>query len=310
MPFRENTCPLPAADVLTGSVASGHAALHALLAVIDPISLAIADAQGLDRNMFRRRGWIRVAPEVYAPAERATNPLTLLAAARLRLPPSAVFSGLTAAWLHGLDVAPCNPIEVTVPPGAGVSARSGLRVRRATLTKRDVGIGKGQPATSMERTLADLTARMTLTEAVVLADMALHLDRTNLDLLRAAATAAARRVGVSIFRLVAEHAEPKSESPMETRLRMVVVLGGLPRPDAQVPIHDSHGRFAGRVDLYYPQRRLGLEYDGGLHRDQLAEDNRRQDRLLEAGVQLLRFTAADVLSRPAVVVAQVRAILA
>jgi len=55
---------------------------------------------------------------------------------------------------------------------------------------------------------------------------------------------------------------------------------------------------------------LGLEYDGAIHRESLAEDNRRQNRLLEAGVTLLRFTAGDVLSRPAMVIAQVRALRA
>jgi hypothetical protein len=37
---------------------------------------------------------------------------------------------------------------------------------------------------------------------------------------------------------------------METRLRMVLVLGGLPRPKAQVKIYDSNGRFVGKPDLY------------------------------------------------------------
>ena len=90
---------------------------------------------------------------------------------------------------------------------------------------------------------------------------------------------------------------------------MVLVLGGLPRPMAQVSIHDRWGRFVGRPDLYYEQYRLGIEYDGGLHRDALTEDNRRQNRLLNAGVRLLRFTGADVLGQPDSVVKQVREML-
>ena len=97
---------------------------------------------------------------------------------------------------------------------------------------------------------------------------------------------------------------------METRLRMLVVLGGLPRPEAQVTIRDGWRRTVGRLDLYYRDRRLGLEYDGGQHRETLAEDNRRQNRLLEAGVRLLRFTAGDVFNNPDVVLAQVRSALA
>lgn len=96
---------------------------------------------------------------------------------------------------------------------------------------------------------------------------------------------------------------------METRLRMLLVLGGLPRPEVQVTIRDSWHRAVGRLDLFYKDRRLGLEYDGGQHREMLAEDNRRQNRLLEAGVRLLRFTAGDVFNTPDVVLAQVRSAL-
>ncbi len=96
---------------------------------------------------------------------------------------------------------------------------------------------------------------------------------------------------------------------METRLRMTVVLGGLPRPEAQVTIRDASGRTIGRLDLYYPAERLGLEYDGAIHQKSLAEDNRRQNRLLAAGIRLLRFTAGDVYNMPESIVRQVRAAL-
>jgi hypothetical protein len=92
---------------------------------------------------------------------------------------------------------------------------------------------------------------------------------------------------------------------METRLRLLLVLGGLPRPLAQVALHDGDGRFLGRPDLYYPDQRLGIEYDGATHRDSLADDDRRQNRLLDAGHRLLRFTAQDIARSPDAVVALV-----
>jgi very-short-patch-repair endonuclease len=100
-------------------------------------------------------------------------------------------------------------------------------------------------------------------------------------------------------------AEP-AESPMETRLRWLLMQAGLPSPDVQKNLHDATGRFVGRADLYYPAARLVIEYDGANHRDRLIEDNRRQNVLVRAGYRLLRFTAADVLQRPAAVVALVR----
>jgi hypothetical protein len=220
-----------------------------------------------------------------------------------------VFSGLTAAWLHGLDVPLCSPIEVTIPKGTGVSARSGLIVTRASLEAREVVRRKGLPATSMARTLLDLCRRLSLTEAVVIADMALHSGAIDSATLAAAGTAYDGSTGVLKLREVAQLAEPPTESPMETRLRMLLVLAGLPRPVAQVSLHDSRGRFLGRPDLYFPDQRLAIEYDGGVHRESLAADDRRQNRLVSEGISLLRFTASDVLHNATSVVAQVRAML-
>jgi len=140
--------------------------------------------------------------------------------------------------------------------------------------------------------------------------MALQKRLVHLQQLRAHAASSARRKGIAQLRRVVELAEPAAESPMETRLRLLLVFAGLPRPEAQVPLHDSRGRFLGRPDLYYPAQRLVLEYDGSGHRQSLSDDNRRQNRLLTAGLRLLRFTASDVLRTPELVVAQVRAALA
>jgi very-short-patch-repair endonuclease len=93
---------------------------------------------------------------------------------------------------------------------------------------------------------------------------------------------------------------------METRLRMLLVLARLPRPDVQASIHDEQGRFLGRPDLLYRIQRLAIEYDGENHRDRLAEDNRRQNGLIGAGIRLLRFTAGDVYGTPDMVAMQVR----
>ncbi len=230
-----------------------------------------------------------------------------LIAARLRLPAGAAFSGLTAAWLHGLDVRPCDPIEATVPIAARVSARSGIALRRSTIEPADVVVVRGLPATTPIRTISELCCRLDVTEAVVIADAALHQRLVQLEPLSNWVESHAGHRGIRKLRRVLGLVEPGAESPMESRLRMLLLLAGLPRPRVQVSIHDGAGRFAGRPDLYYERQRLGLEYDGGHHRSALTEDNRRQNRLLDAGVRLLRFTAADVLGNPGSVVMRVRA---
>jgi hypothetical protein len=229
-----------------------------------------------------------------------------LEAARLHMPAFAVFAGKTAAWLHGLDVDPCEPMDVILPGDGEGWERGGVRVRRAELDRCEVVARRGFSATSMMRTLSDLWRSLSLVEAVVVTDMALHAGLSSCAVLQKWVTSRAGRKGVRFARRVLELADAGAESPMETRLRILLVTNGLPRPEVQVTIRDERGAVLGRPDLYYRAHRLGLEYDGESHRASLVEDNRRQNRLLLAGVRLLRFTGADVLHRPDSVVTQVR----
>jgi very-short-patch-repair endonuclease len=96
---------------------------------------------------------------------------------------------------------------------------------------------------------------------------------------------------------------------METRLRWLLIQARLPRPEVQTNLQVSTSQQVVRADLYYPTKRLILEYDGGNHRERLVEDDRRQNLLISAGFRLLRFTASDIYRQPEVVVSQVRAAL-
>jgi very-short-patch-repair endonuclease len=106
---------------------------------------------------------------------------------------------------------------------------------------------------------------------------------------------------------VVQLAEIGAESLTESVLRMVLIQRGCPRPRVQHWTCDRQGQNIGRVDIWYEQANLAVQYDGDWHRHNLVYDNRRQNLLLEQGVQLLRFTASDVFQRPDVVAAQVRA---
>jgi very-short-patch-repair endonuclease len=274
-----------------------------------PFTLADALRTGLSRRQLQSRSWRRLATGLYVWSGCADDPLSALVAASRRLPPGAVFSGRTAGWLHGIDQSPTEPFEATVAPGCGVSARTGLVLRRSALEPADVAERHGLPVTSAIRTTFDLARFLPLEEAVAAVDVALHARLVTIgDIERHAASRPTAR-GRSRARQVIDLSDQRSESPMESRLRVLLVRSGLPRPKAQVNVCDLAGQFIGRVDLYYPEQRLCLEYDGTQHRDRLAADNRRQNRLLAAGFRLLRFTAADLSERPAAVVAQVRELL-
>lgn len=67
---------------------------------------------------------------------------------------------------------------------------------------------------------------------------------------------------------------------MESRLRMLVVLAGLPEPVVNHKIFWTDGRVRWRFDLSYPEFRIIIEYDGLQHRqdtDQWSTDITRRD---------------------------------
>jgi very-short-patch-repair endonuclease len=267
-------------------------------------TLEEARLAGLSKRQLSGKSWPRVARGVYRWAGFAESPLLQLAAVKRRMP-EAVFSGRTAGWLHGLDLPPVEPVEITLQD-LGVSARAGVRVHRTRLRGGEVVQLRGLPVTSRLRTAADLGSRQPLVEAVVALDMALHQRIVALAELRRFHDAHRGMKGIATLRRAIELAEPLTQSPMETRLRLLLVMAGLPRPQAQVSLHDQLGRFLGRPDLYYPAHKLALEYDGATHRDNLVADNRRQNRLLNGTIRLLRFTAADIFQAPETVIVQVR----
>ena len=273
-----------------------------------PFTLEEARAAGLTKSALKGKAWRRLNSELYCWTEVGENPSLLLSAWQRLLPAGAVFSGATSAWLFGLDLEPIDPVQIVVPPDSGIRSRVGLSVRRCELSPAEVVSICGLPATALPFTLAGLCLERTAVEALVAIDMAVCAGLTDPAALSRYAEAARGRPGAGKLRSLALFAAP-AESPMETRLRWLLIQAGLPRPEVQTNLRDSKARFIGRADLYYPAAKLVLEYDGGNHRERLVEDDRRQNLLINAGFRLLRFTAADIHNRPDVVEAQVRGAL-
>jgi very-short-patch-repair endonuclease len=271
-----------------------------------PFTRAEAHGLGVSSRQLRGGKYRRLGSGIYRWVGLKENPHLMLAALAKRLPAGAAFSGRTAVWLHGLDMEPCDPIEVTMPEPTGSSRRAGAVVSRTRIATNEIVRRRGLSTTTALRTVVDLGGREPLTEGVVVADLFLHAGLVSVDEVRGYVAEHPGSKGVARLRRVIGLAEPKAESAMESRLRMLLVHARLPRPEVQVPVHDDEGRFLGRPDLLYPRRRLAIEFDGGNHRDRLVDDNRRQNGLVGAGYRLLRFTSADVYGNPDGVASQVR----
>jgi very-short-patch-repair endonuclease len=276
---------------------------------VKPFSLHEARDAGLSLSALKGRTWKRLGSELYCWSELHPSPWLILSAWHRSLSRDAVFSGATAAWMLGLDFDPTSLVEIVVPLGSGIRSRPGLSARRCDLEPAESVLINGLPATNLERTLLDFCLLRPPAEALVAIDMALHCGLVDVVGLWRRGQRAGTRPGAARLRNLVRLAEP-AESPMETRLRWLLIQAGLPRPQVQVDVRDQAGRFLGRADLYYRAERLILEFDGGNHRDRLVEDDRRQNLLIGSGHRLLRFTSADLRTRPEVIIAQVREALA
>lgn len=233
----------------------------------------------------------RLFPGVFVPAGLAADFAVRTRAAYLLVKgKGGVLAGYWAALLLGADCAPSNaPAEVLVPSDA--RGHPGLRVRRDRLPESERTVVSGCRVTTAARTAWDLARRLPLVEAVVATDALARIGRFSpADLLaRRSAEPGAR--GSRRLPEVVLLCDPRAESPMETRLRLTLVRGGLPRPEAQYRVRDAHGFTLARVDLAYPPARLALEYDGAGHLDRRrwSLDRERDLTLAGEGWLTLRF---------------------
>jgi Protein of unknown function (DUF559) len=273
----------------------------------------VVSAGLLTWTQLRGATWRRLFPDVYCLAALALDHRTLCFAAGLLLDgrPGAV-SGRSAAHLWGAEVLPLGaPVELTVPSTVRLSVPPGLVVVRSALPEPDVARLARTPVTVPLRTGFDLGRRLDRAAAVAGIDALLGRRLFAVPELGAFATMRARWPGSRQLGSLLSVVDGGAESPMESRIRLVLVGGGLPRPATQYEIFDGNGLFVARVDLAYPASRVAVEYEGDHHRGRgvLAHDLRRMNALRTLDWTVLRFGAADVFGHPGRIVAQVRAVL-
>jgi very-short-patch-repair endonuclease len=266
-----------------------------------------AVARGLvTRGELRGRRYRRVFPDIYLAADQPADLVALSRAAHLLVEPiGGVLAGYSAAALLGADCAPRSAAaEVLVPRHA--RSHPDLLIRRGVASGPDRWTVRGCAVTSPVRTAWDLTRRLPLDDAVVALDALARRGRFAPAALLDRADAGPRAPGTRRLPEVVALADPRAESVMESRLRLVLVRSGLPEPAVQYELF-CNGLVVARFDLAYPRARLAVEYDGGMHDDRL--DRRRDLRTGQLGWYTARFTAAD-LHRPLATVDTVRRLLA
>lgn len=168
----------------------------------------------------------------------------------------------TAAEIWG-GVVPDEP-DIHVTSLKVPSRKEGIvghRARRPTLVQQFRGVRLTTPP----QTFTDLRL-LSLVDLVVLGDSLVRRKRVAPEALIEAAAAIRGRVGAHL-RHAAGLVRPEVDSAMESRLRLLMVLAGLPEPTVNHKIWWPDGTVRFRFDLSYPEYRLAIEYDGRQHAD-------------------------------------------
>jgi very-short-patch-repair endonuclease len=239
----------------------------------------------LSKDDLRGPAWHRVFRDVYADA-RIPNAgayrQRCLAAAWYLVPKQAAIAGRSAAWLLGVTLTRhADPIEVVTPWDARFGPVDGLKIHVSDLPEEDVQVVDGVRRTSPLRTCWDLAQWLPPVDAVAYVDVMIARRLVTVAQLTAYARQRAGRRGWRRLQRAVSLADPAAESPQESRLRVRLVLAGLPKPVSQYVI-EKDGEFVGRVDLAWPDLRVAIEYDGAWHGEpgQLDRDRARLNRLV------------------------------
>jgi hypothetical protein len=263
-------------------------------------SAAVSDGV-ITKTMLRSRAWQRLLPDVYAHRELRLDHRMWCTAVGLILPPGTAIGGPSAAHLWGAGLLHDDPPVSVVAPRTGWMNRLPRIITHHTVFgDADTTVLDGLPVTTPERTAFDLGRRIGRTDALILLDGMSHQGELDVGSAAEMLRQRSRWPGVPRLREILGLVDGRAESPMETRLRLLLHDAGLPAPQPQFEIRDGEGRLIGRVDLGWPAARLAVEYEGDHHRDrvQFRRDISRYGALHDAGWTVLRFTANDVLRVP------------
>ncbi len=223
------------------------------------------------------------------------------------------FSHITAAILYGVPLPQDLPddIHVSVPDPCRAPQIDGFVGHK--LSRWEVRHVDGFPVTTPEQTWLDLAQLLGGSALVIAGDFLVGggSPLSGREELAGAIAASSGRRGIGRARRALDHIRSGSESPGETRLRMILVSSGFPEPRLNHTIVDARGGFVARVDLAYVEAGVALEYEGDVHRvdrDVWQRDIRRRERVEDLGWRMVRVTASD-LRAPSELVARLRHLL-
>ena len=263
-----------------------------------PFTRADAIKAGIEPKLFRGSRFRRLFSGVYVDAAVQPSPALQAAAALLGHDAAAYVSHATAARVYGVPIPPLPDEHVSVPERTQRRPRVGVRCHVCPAPR--VRVHQGVRVSEYDQMFVELASLLDLVDLVVVGDNLVRKGRLTCARLVAhcsTSTMPGARRALAAARFV----RARVDSPMETRLRMLLVLAGLPEPEVNLTLRDVDGQPLRRFDLSYQQAKVIVEYDGRHHierEEQWEADLGRREAIDDDGWRLLVVTSRGIYRSP------------
>jgi hypothetical protein len=191
------------------------------------------------------------------------------------------FSHTSAAALYGMPLPErlLDRVHVMVGRESHPPRHRGVVAHRVTESdRRKLG---PVPVASPETVWLQLASVLSLDDLIVAGDWLVRRKGplSSVDSLHAVVAGNPGARGIRQLREALSNVRPGTDSPQETRLRLLIVRAGLPEPTVGYRVIEA-GAFIGTPDLAWVDKRVAIEYEGSHHwtnRDVYEEDIHRRE---------------------------------
>jgi len=285
-------------------------AQHGILTRADALALGYDDPR---ISAFIRTGqWRVVRRGAYVPAttwdassERERH-LLKVRAVSLKLGDRVAISHQSAVAVYGLplDGLDLRQVHITRTDACRARVVGAVHHHVARGSAQLVRLVDGMRVLDPATVVLEVAGAIGLFPAVSVLDAAIQHEYVDLDALNARMAQMRTWPGVSGAPRALALANGKAESVGESHCRLTLYKLGFPAPQLQVVFADGRGKFA-RVDMYWPEFGLILEFDGRVKYGRVGEttaqtvfdEKVREDRLRALGLEVVRVLW-DHLLRP------------
>ena len=176
----------------------------------------------------------------------------------------AVITGVAASALHGAEWVDADiPIELRLsfprPP-------RGIVARNETLFDDEMMYISDLPVTTPARTAFDLGRHLKRGQALARLDALMRARPFSIEDVKLLAKRYRGARGIRQLRELLPLVDGGAASPQETRLRLLFIDNGFPKPTTQIPVFDEWGFLVRTLDMGWEDFMVGAEYDGDQHR--------------------------------------------